>query len=60
VGIALGVVGGLIVIGAVVQGVRRWRQGDRMPALIAGGVVAAGFAAWGLVVLLASLGIGGQ
>jgi len=60
VGIALGVVGGLILIGAVVQGARRWQQGDRVPVLIVLGLIALGLLTWGLLMLLPSFGIGGN
>jgi hypothetical protein len=60
VGIAFGVVGRLIAIGAVVQGVRRWHQGDRLPVLIVVGIIALSLLTWLLLRLLPLTGLGGH
>jgi hypothetical protein len=60
VGIAFGVVGGLIAIGAAVQGLRRWHQGDRLPVLIVLAIVALSLLTWALLRLLPSIGLGGD
>jgi hypothetical protein len=60
VGVAFGVVGGLIAIGAVVQGVRRWHQGDRLPVLTVLGLIALGLLTWLVLRLLPSIGLGGH
>jgi hypothetical protein len=60
VGIAFGVVGGLIAIGAAVQGLRRWHQGDRLPVLIVLAIIALSLLTWALLRLLPSIGLGGD
>jgi uncharacterized BrkB/YihY/UPF0761 family membrane protein len=50
--VVLGVAAGLLAVGAVIQTVRKWLQGDRMPALVILAITVSLLLLFGSVILL--------